>query len=183
MKAWQWASNTRTMKLKTLNGNQPLFILWLTPVCHIKKSSVKKVLGPSPHQIFWLVIVGKSLDQKILKTASLNTFDHYFFKETKFLNVFRCISFAVCYAPSLFSTHHYTIFQVSARSPHWSAAQPNTRLCLFNNRAQPSVNCYRRPVLPKHDSDRHTDLNWHFMELQQLPFTNPCPLQLLSCQS
>lgn len=61
------------------------------------------------------------------------------------------------------------IFQVSAWLPHWSATHPNTRLCLFNNSTQPSVNGYRRAALRKHGSDRHTDLTWHFTGLQQLP--------------
>ena len=73
------------------------------------------------------------------------------------------------------------IFKV--KLPHWSAAQPNTRLCLFNNTAQPSVNGYRMAALTKHDSDRRADLTDISLGCSNSPFTNPCPLKLPSCHS
>lgn len=66
-------------------------------------------------------------------------------------------------------------FQVSAWLPHWFAAHPNTRLCLFNNRVQPSVNSYRRSAPMQHDSDRRSDLTERFAGLRQLLFTRCCP--------
>lgn len=75
------------------------------------------------------------------------------------------------------------IFKVSAWLPHWSAAQPNTLLCLFNNRAQPSVNGYRMAALTKHDSDRRADLTDISLGCSNSPLTNPCPLKLPSCHS
>lgn len=93
-----------------------------------------------------------------------------------FLAVLTWTLTAVCCSPALFSS--LQIVQVSAWLPHWSAARPNTRLCLFNNRAQPSVNSNRKAALTKHDSDRQTDLTDILQRCSNSPFTDPCALKL-----
>ena len=61
------------------------------------------------------------------------------------------------------------------RSPRWSAAQPNTRQCLFNNRPSSSVNSQGRAALTKHDSDRHADLTDILRRCSNSLSTNTCP--------
>lgn len=90
---------------------------------------------------------------------------------------------AVCCSPAPLSIYLAAFFQVSAWLAHWSIAQPNTRLCLFNNRAQSSVNSYSRAALTKHDSDRQSDWTSVLQDCSNSPFTATCPLKPQSCHS
>lgn len=91
---------------------------------------------------------------------------------------FKCFKMCLlCSAPLYYSPFSLQFFRWV---PRWSAAQPNTRLCLFNNKDQPSVNSYTRAGLTKHDTDRHTDLTDILKQTSSPLFTNPWPQKLHS---